>query len=440
MDKFARVVVFIFDLLGNEFTTQLFVVSLMFAFVFKKRDLFWLRYLGGWAVIAGTQWLQKFGYLPIPTVLNYVFVLALLFGVVMLSFRMNVLQALFFIVCAHGVQYIISNITYIIIYIIMFAGKDPSLYVYYYLEMPIVFIGCLFGAYFTVVRRLRKYDDIAFNSITIACCGGAFVVVAIFLSYFLRNAIWYSLNGLIYSLSIAALFVVATLVICMMNISHKKLEKENTVLQELLRKDKRRYEQAKLSEEKIMIKYHDIKQREHCGVVNYEELAEVESDREILNSTYFTGNSALDVVLSEKALLCERLGIRLICTADGETMDFMKPHHIYSLVGNALENAVESVRKESDDGNREITLSVVRHENMCVFSTRNYTSRKVQIKNGLPLTVKADVEEHGFGTRSMKNVVEKYGGQITFYQEGDIFSMTAVIPIPETEKENTAKA
>ena len=54
------------------------------------------------------------------------------------------------------------------------------------------------------------------------------------------------------------------------------------------------------SVKKIQIKYHDIKQREHQGIVDYEELSEIEGDKEILNSTYFTGNPALDVVLSEK--------------------------------------------------------------------------------------------------------------------------------------------
>lgn len=431
MNTYVRIMLTVFSLFGNEFTTQLFVMSTLFVPVFAKRKLFWLRYLGGWAGIAGLEWLNRLGFLPIPEVWNYLFVLVLLFGVVMLSFDFKVQYAAFYVICSHCVQFIASNITYIIIYIVMFASRNYDLFVYYHVEMPIVFAACAVATYFLFVRHLRKYDEIIFNSKILLYCSVGFVAVAIFLTYYARQSSWFLLDSVIYTLSIASLFGMAIILTEVLNIRQKKLERENAMLQELLRKDKHRYEEAKLSNEKIMIKYHDMLRREHGGIVDYDELAEIEGDKEILNSSYFTGNPALDVVLSEKALLCERLGIRLICTADGEAMSFMKPHHIYSLVGNALENAVESVRHENDPSDREIILSVTRRENTCVFTVNNYASRTVEFKDGLPVTDKPNAEEHGFGTRSMRNVVGKYDGQLGFYQQGDTFTVVATMPIPD---------
>lgn len=431
MNTYSQIVLTIFSLFGNEFATQLFVMSTLFVPVFAKRKLFWLRYLLGWAAISGIEWLVRLGFIPIPEVWNYLFVLVMLFGVAMLSFDFKVQHAMFYVVCSHCVQFIASNVTYIIIYAIMYVSRNYELFQYYLVEMPIVFAAFAVATYFLFVRHLKKCDEIVFNSKVLLYCLVGFVGVAIFLTHYARQATWFLLDGVMYILSIASLFGVATILIEALNIRQKKLERENAMLQDLLRKDKHRYEEAKLSNEKIMIKYHDMRQREHGGIVDYDELAEAESDSEILKSTYFTGNPALDVVLSEKALLCERLGIRLICTADGEAMSFMKPHHIYSLVGNALENAIESVRHESDPSNREIVLSVTRRENTCVFTTNNYTSRTVEFKDGLPITDKPNVDEHGFGTKSMRNVVGKYDGQLGFYQRGNIFTATVAIPIPE---------
>ena len=129
--------------------------------------------------------------------------------------------------------------------------------------------------------------------------------------------------------------------------------------------------------------------------------------------------------------MCERLGIRLVCTADGAAIGFMKPHHIYSLIGNALENAVESVKKETDNALKEITVNIIRREQTCIIKIVNYVTRKVAIMEGMPLTEKEDTENHGFGAKSMRNIVEAYGGQISFYQEGDTFTMLAAIPVKE---------
>ncbi len=431
MDNYARVVAFIFEILGNEFVTQLFIINLLFICLFEKRKLFWLRFLGGWAVIVGTQWLGRYGYFPLPIVVNYVVVLSSLFGIYMLCYKIDCSRAAFMLILVHGAQFAISNVAYIVIYTIMAGIERYDYFIYYYIEMPIIFAVGTVATYFALVRSLMRMNDIVFGNKMLIYCVAAFVAVSIFFTHYARSAIWFMVDGVAYLLAVATLFDAATVIICYMNIEHKKLKNENAVLQELLRKDKRRYEQAALSNEKIMIKYHDMKLRERSGIIDYEEMSEVSGDREILNSTYFTGNPALDVVLSEKALLCERLGIRLICTADGEAMDFMKPHHIYSLVGNALENAVESVRHEKNDADKEIKLSVTRRENMCVFTTSNYVSREVAFSNGLPVTDKANAEEHGFGTRSMRNVVNKYSGQLGFYQDGNVFSVAVMLPCPD---------
>lgn len=431
MSKYSEVVAFIFNLCGNEFITQLLLIALLYIPVFKKRKLFYLRYPACFAVIIGLQTLKRFGYFPIPDPLNYALCFVLISATVCVSFKANIMQALFAGVCIYGAQHVISNISFAIIFLAMFISHNFGVFSYYYVVMPVVMVAGMVVTYFVPVRILRRYEDLRFNNLLVFYFTLAFILVASTLTYYARNAIFWSLNGSAYLLIIAALFTSSTMLAGFLNINNKQLEEENEILQQLLHKDKQRYEQAKLSNEKIQIKYHDIKKHMNHGIVDYESLKEVETDSEILKSTYFTGNRALDVILSEKALMCERLGIRFICTADGEAVNFMKSHHIYSLVGNALENAIESLKKETDDSLKEISVSIVRREGMCIIKTTNYVKEEVKMREGLPLTSKDDKDSHGFGAKSMRNVVINYGGQIRFYEEDNTFIMLAVIPIPQ---------
>ena len=53
----------------------------------------------------------------------------------------------------------------------------------------------------------------------------------------------------------------------------------------------------------------------------------------------------------------------------------------------------------------------------------------IAFKEGFPLTSKSDEKFHGFGTRSMKYIVEKYGGNIVFTEKDDRFTVYILFPV-----------
>lgn len=434
MYNYTKVVAFVFDLCGNEFTTQLLIIALLFIPAVKRRRLFALRYISSFACIIGLQTLNRFGYFPVPAPVNYVLVLAMLIGATALCYHVNFVQSMFLGVCIYCSQFVLSSTAYIIAFTIMQLMRDASAFSYYYIIMPLLTAGFGAATYFTVVRRIKRHGELKFNSSAVVYIVITFALVATTLTHFARRELFWTLTGQIYLLTISVLFTCSTLLAGFMNLSKLRLEEENKILQQLLHKDKLRYEQAKLSNEKIMIKYHDMKQHMSQGIVDYESLSETEADNELLRCTYFTGNRALDIILSEKALICEKLGIRLVCTADGSAIDFMKSYHIYSFVGNALQNGIESLRKEKNEELKELTVSLTRVGNMCVFRAENYTSEKISISDGLPVTNKEDKENHGFGAKSMRNIAQRYGGKIKFLHENGVFTVVTMIPIPVTEK------
>ena len=191
----------------------------------------------------------------------------------------------------------------------------------------------------------------------------------------------------------------------------------------------------------INVKVHDIKHQirhlQDGGVeVDATALASLAKDIRIFDSRVSSGNEALDTILTEKRLLCEAEDITISCIADGQALSFMAPSDIYSLFGNALDNAIEAVREVSDPERRSISVIVRRVGDMASVHIENYFEGKVRFKNGLPVTTKSDAAYHGYGTRSMRKTVEKYDGTITMSARAQLFRVNIMIPIKDEETEN----
>lgn len=417
------------NMIGGEYVLQLLVVALIFL-PLPKRSRSWLRCLACYAAILAFAALSA-NFFPIPVPWHYFVYFFVLTASNAVIYRCSAVRIIFISLCMYCLQHLASCLSYGIVFFAMYLARDWRLYDWYYLIMLCTFAVTLAAAYFLVVRRVA-HKDFAFNNVYVVFVSCVFILLAALFTYSVRNDISWSLSGLAALMGIAVMYSLMTLMLVFANIKSVSLKQENIILTQLLNKDRQRYEQNKLSNEKIQIKYHDLKKLQREGMVNYPELAEVEADKEILFSTYFTGNNALDVVLSEQALMCERLGIRFICTADGSAVDFMKPHHIYSFMINALENCIESVKKRQD--HREVHVFIFRRGDMCIIKTSNYTdAEKIPMSGGVPATTKANKEEHGFGVKSMQNVVRTYGGNLRFFIKDHNFTVVAAIPVPKNK-------
>ena len=67
---------------------------------------------------------------------------------------------------------------------------------------------------------------------------------------------------------------------------------------------------------------------------------------------------------------------------------------------------------------------------MLVICTENYYNGKIIFKNGLPQTSKGDMVNHGYGTKSMKMLVNKYGGEFGISADGEIYRLKIILPLP----------
>lgn len=142
-----------------------------------------------------------------------------------------------------------------------------------------------------------------------------------------------------------------------------------------------------------------------------------------------TGNSILDTVLAEKGLLCKENAICLNVMADGKLLDFMDEIDLYTLFGNALDNAIEANLQVEPSGERYVNLQIREKANLVLIRMENPYHGEIRRLGEQLATTKPDKEVHGFGVKSIRHTVEKYGGQMKIETGNQIFVLRLMFPL-----------
>ncbi len=206
----------------------------------------------------------------------------------------------------------------------------------------------------------------------------------------------------------------------------KQLKTELTITSQLLNKAEEQYKQNKENVDLINIKCHDLKHQIRSfgnkANISNETVKELENIINIYDSNIKTNNDALDLILTEKSLLCQKKNINLKCFADCSKLNFITEADLYSLFGNMIDNAIEAVTKIEDVNKRSISL-IVRNALSCtsIFISNYYDGKIILDNNGMPKTTKLNNGYHGYGLKSIKLIVDKYNGDFKIDIKDNIF-------------------
>lgn len=212
----------------------------------------------------------------------------------------------------------------------------------------------------------------------------------------------------------------------------KKLETELSFIKRQWYVKKEQYELSKETIEIINRKCHDMRHQirtiGESKKIEKSVVDEIEKSVSLYDANVKTKNAVLDTILTEKSLLCYKKGIILSCVADGESIAFMDDADVYSLFGNALDNSIEAVLKLEECDKRVIGVVVYKKAGLITMNINNSYSGKITLKDGLPVTTKGDSFYHGFGMKSIKMIVAKYGGKMNISLDRSVFSLSIIIP------------
>lgn len=221
-------------------------------------------------------------------------------------------------------------------------------------------------------------------------------------------------------------------------------EREMEHLQALLHMQ---YESYRISEESIALvnqKYHDLKHhiqllRAASAAERTEYLDQMEQQIRTYEAQNKTGNRVLDTILTAKTIQCQSEGISLTCVADGQALDFMNPMDISALFGNALDNAIESVKKLPNPEQRLIHVSAMRQKDFLRIRVENCYSGELRFVDGMPTTTKRDARYHGYGLKSIQSIANSYGGSATIDTKDGWFELRLLLPVPKEKKGEAAE-
>jgi len=276
-------------------------------------------------------------------------------------------------------------------------------------------------------RIVRKMPDEA-DVIPMLIFYGAFLCCQIVLE-FCGRVFTADQSALFLYYMCALLYTLITYVVLLVISQLSHYRRDNEDMHNFIRNKMQYYQMSRDGITSLQIKCHDLKHqiaaiRTKTEQENFGKYLDRLEDSIIEYGTVVEcGNETINIVLTEKNILCSTCGVKFSYIIDGTMFDFMSEMEIYSLFGNALDNALESCSKVSEPEKRVISLKAARHGEMVVLHVENFFEETLTMVDGLPQTTKKG-SGHGFGLRSIQQIAEKYEGVASVQAAGNIFKLT----------------
>lgn len=297
--------------------------------------------------------------------------------------------------------------------------------------------------YYLFYRLLKRYitakgiDD--YHTKTETLMNIIILIVLVSFTFFCQSVFYwnhdgkYNYKGAIFDILICLIFILSQL--RAYRIKYVEIQKHN---EELIFSERlKQYEQSKNNIAIINQKIHDFKQQVYALKKMDKEnqdnaLKDITERIKVFDSSYQTGNDAFDIILTEKKLFAEKENIKLTVIANGKLLNFMEQMDIYILFGNLLDNAIEACERLKNDEEKVISLTIKENAGFIYIEENNYFLGELIKENDKVMTIKKDKEYHGFGLKSIKDIVTRYEGVVTFNDENHIFNLRILIPIKKT--------
>ena len=149
----------------------------------------------------------------------------------------------------------------------------------------------------------------------------------------------------------------------------------------------------------------------------------------IYDSNVKTNNEALDLILTEKSLFCEKRKIKLNCMADCTYLNYISTTDLYCMFTNIIDNAIDAVSKIQDTEKRNINLIIKNVNSFVSIVVSNYYEGEIKRgQDGLIETTKGNKDFHGYGLKSIRYIVDKYQGDIDISFSEHIFTLSILFP------------
>ena len=206
----------------------------------------------------------------------------------------------------------------------------------------------------------------------------------------------------------------------------QELENENMKLRQSY------YEELERNQLAIRKLRHDM--NNHLGIIgSFMETGEYEKALDYFKklqvaaaagSRKFCENGLVNAVINAKYNLAETLDIPCFINMELKKVYDMDDVSLCTIFANLLDNALEAASGIPEKEKRRLSMKARLVGDALCIEVENTFAGEVKEAKGRLVTTKEKAEGHGYGLRSVRDVVELYGGHIQISHEDGIFRVT----------------
>lgn len=249
----------------------------------------------------------------------------------------------------------------------------------------------------------------------------------------------YAKNGVnkVFFPAISALFVsFLGIYYIIYRLGKNNTEREKRILYEqMLRYEEKRYSDMEKVLERIGKIKHDLKHQLAVVKIKMSDKDYEGAERELdglldgvsaVGAIVKTDNKVVDYMVNTK------LGVlpysSVVVMGDLEELSSVDDMELSILLGNVIDNAIEAVK---DLDNPRIELSFGHKDNYMNIVCKNSVAKSVLQSNPSLITTKNNKSGHGYGLKSVKEIVSKLNGDVSFYEEDGLFVVHIMLQTKE---------
>lgn len=239
----------------------------------------------------------------------------------------------------------------------------------------------------------------------------------------------------ILGISITGFIILAVVVILIIKNNDLKYLKKQQKLQDRILFAQQLYYSSRLQQEQETRKFrHDINEHLYCisfllKTSRYEELrvyveGVMDTLIEIKDKTEIqTGSELINIILSD--LMNQYLTQNIVLSWYGFIPDTQIENiDLCGLFSNLLKNAFEAAVQCS---NKTIDITTTQYDNAFFIKIVNACQNNVEIIGDRLITSKTDTINHGYGSQIIRDIINKYKGQIKYLFKNNLFTVEITI-------------
>lgn len=135
------------------------------------------------------------------------------------------------------------------------------------------------------------------------------------------------------------------------------------------------------------------------------------------------GNSLLNYIINNKLSTAKEAGVEIKAEVENLAFDYMDAVDFSALFNNVLDNAIKGALNSKE---KKLEVKILSKKGMDTITVKNSIDIPV-LENNPDLLSTKEEPGHGFGVAQIKNITEKYKGDIDIYEKNNMFIVSIML-------------